>query len=610
MTQAHKRRSNQERFSRSSWWCYFHVFDDKFGVRTYQLGAGKKHGDIYSYDYSKGIESAGKLTLTLVPHDKIDYLEVLHPNAVVEFWEDNGDGAPPSMVAALVDRVAEGLDTAGQGKVKHMIHVSCTDWTKIFQTLPIFEFASLRDIEITYNRTNLIREISARAGRLVVADKAIFSKDTLFTPPEAVAAFIDAYFPGRFGDGTEVNGNTIGIDFSIPRPQTYLNDRDIVRHGGEAKSDMTVRTVTHALNVVDMLNFVQRPSKFPYGRYFLERSFGTYGNLWKLLRASHNPLLNELFIDTRPLSEAKDMLGATDRLDSRITATHNPTSVGVAAVNDGQFVKRYNLRNSYKYFGLIHSEGKKDEWSPRLILRRRPYSAEDMLSIPRHHASTADLVAMNVGRSDHDVKNFFKVIGRFFEKTIDMRFAGRMELAVAHIESWLRYGRRDHSPTTEYVLYSNSDGTPIGTRAASVVGRKKISPSEMNAHITTVLNEQTKIIAQWFYRNEKFLNGFVTFPHLRSDIRVGNSFHLTHARTGKEYLFYIESIRRSGKADAGSSTTVGLVRGLELEEYSKGDSVVENAPSENTTYSGGLQFIRFGEHGTTAENINLGQPKK
>lgn len=568
--------------NRSSWWCYIYTFDDvKRNVNIIELGRGSDPGDIFSFNQEKTISGVGTLRFVIKPSRFFRYLRHITPGSVVEFWMDNGDGLPPSCFAAIVDRAADTRSAVQGGGMRRDITVSCRDFTTVFSEMSCFYYASLKNIEVVLQQVSAIRAlISAGKARAQNSSTPEFQRIRALTPPEFSMAFINAYFPGRFDAKPSNTG--FGIDRLIPSPASAdipsglpAATRQIL---GGAK-------LLHALNVIDTVNFISHPEEFPFAKVvFADRSLGTYPDLWAMCGANAHRPFNEFFIDTRPLSEAKKTVtkqpnrGVFGELASTVTPEITARSIN----DDDDFKSRYNLQQPTPYFSVKYQPPGGDVWAPRLILRPRPYLSDDLLKLPYHQATVSQLSNYDVGTSSHDTRSYFRVDPTILGQRYDFGTLGNLDRAVINIDSWFRFGKREHVINSDFVWSSESS--------------YQSSPTQKRSVILDSTRRQTELIAQWFYRNHILLNGTITFPYLRGDIRVGNGLRLRDETDEEDYLFYIEGAARAGQADSNTSTTVSLTRGLTYMEHVSGeDNVAEALETSDVAKPRRLRYIKLGK---------------
>ena len=559
----------------AKWWAYIRTFNRQGMTSTIQLGSGKDKGDIIGFDAYKSIAGAGTLRMELVPHRTIDYLTAIRPNAVVEFWVDNGDGEDPSCQSYFVDRVSRVRSAHGENKVSHRIHISCTDWTKIWRMLSTYYYTSLTPTRVRVQAHYTMQALAKRAEAIFDLGDPDRYHAAFFSPSDYFLVLTAAFFAGiQHPPSTplERNRTRLGMDMVIPDPF----------------SDSTFRGLLHPLEVVDLGGMVAHPSTFYYMKPIgVDRgALGAYSHLWDMIRANSLPLLNELFVDTRPDNEIPKGISPSVALESapfgrvpfQPTISRQPdllTSQGLSP-------------QPIQYLGTLMEQKSTVTWAPRVILRKRPYHGRDLVDITAypitHEIPTQEMQSFDIGISDHDVKNLFAVFARIRGQNMDHRVnLGGLDAAIINPDSIGINGLRIFTPDTDFPYAAGLDALPNSAVKSAIA-------------VQRVLKQMTVTVAQWYNRNDELLNGTIQLPRMRFDIRVGRPLDVVDNLRPQDdpYVFYIESVGTRSRTEEGSSTTIGVVRGRPRSEAQQEEEEISSSSAEGVQ-GGFLQYIRYGQ---------------
>lgn len=561
--------------SNSSWWAYIHTYDRLGQTYTIPIGGGKSGGDISAWSSSKNLRSGGSLNLTMVPHPVINYLRHIRPNSVVEFWVNNGDGTPPSCGAYLVNRTEQQRDIGSRAQPTDRYSISCSDFTKVFEKIANHYLSSTKKIEFAAQQAFTMHALARGAQASWALSNPSDKLAALLTPSDFFIILTASYFTGIQGFSLDLFGETIfGGVSATPR----LGVDMILPYSGQKGNGNTI----HPLRVMDLANFVSHPSNFYYTKAMgsVLGSIGQYSSLWSMLRANTFHPLNEFFVDTRPLEE-KPIVAMQSMLDDR-HKTQVDIPIQNTVADDADLLLSQGLFSTNEpYFGL-QEKVKVGQWAPRVILRKRPYFQRDLLDqdfFPiRHEVHKSELSNYRLGVSDADVKNYFSVEARVAGQNRDqVPSLGGKDIGIINPDSIAMHGLLKFIPMSDFCLAHSAEKSLKKGRLTSVI---------------SVLRQQAKTFAMWYNRNEELLNGSLSLGRLRYDIRCGRPLIL---RADNPFVFYIEEVSSDASVEGERRTSVGVVRGLPLEEgYLSTDEPIQSTPTGPTTgYQ--LQFIRHGQ---------------
>lgn len=530
--------------SNTRWWGKFYTWgNDRSRVIT--LGSGRSGGDIVQYSWNKSVTNPGRLTLQILPHRTINYASAIRPDSTVEFWVDDGRaGVKPQLFTAFVDRVSTSRSVDSNGREKRTIEVSCSDITKKLKDLILLVTPSFQNIEVLLKQVTALRALTGEGvGQMTVGKGNDLNSPVLLRPPDFMWRFLSTYMPSA-----GVSTGKYGLDFRLPDPS-----------GGTGKGETL-------LSILDQTRFVAPARDFPYGNFiYMSKKINAAKNLWDLVSVYSHSLLNELFIDTRPASE-----GEID--PAKAGEAHN-------AFVDSSYQKPATVTDFKYYYGLSGEKGDSDRWAPRVIMRPRPYLSGDLLDLKRHEIDATQLSALNIGRSNTDIKNMFRVIPDFVGKRVDAISYGDLRFALANVDSMVKHGLKRFEPLSSFVW-----------KVSAVAYNQKFKVKASSSYVVEATKEQVEKIALQNYRNDFLLNGLFTTAGSMTDLRVGNALRYTDKRYGEDLMFYIEGVSHQGSSDSRSRSSISVTRGLPKEDYDRGeDDIIFSANSK------GMRYIKFNE---------------
>lgn len=505
-------------YSNPFWYAKIYAWDEQVPeANVVELGKGRSGGDIVNFSWSKHIDSKGSLELQLVPHKTINYKKIIKPNSPVEFWLDGGRGVVPVMFAAWVDRVANSKGIDPDGKVQNRIIVSCRDATKLLDKQAIF-------YNPQYNKSATEK---VKLGKLastfnfIIAESGLKkAKGAMFNPVEYFWVFLDSYL-------------------KIASSFLYLP----VNKGLEELKFS---------QILDINSYVASMEHFPFVKaQFVDRALGTARTLWELMSNYSHAMLNEFFIDCR--SEE----------DSPVFSARNKDA-------SNPLYQQWADRKPEAYF----SSG---EWAPRVIFRPRPYLLQDMAKLPRRKLNASDITEENIGFSDHDVKNYFRVspvqMGVVKDLLLGTGSVGaKNDLAIINGDSIVRFGLNKFEPSSDFChgseVLENYELVPIPGAFPSYKAQtiEDLGKSVNWKAVITIVRKQTEILAVQHCRNEQLLNGNMTTASVMPWFFVGDVIEYKNDLTKEEIAFYLEGVSHRGEAGGRTNTNLAVIRGVPLKE--------------------------------------------
>lgn len=514
--------------SNSSWWATFYCWQKDGRAEVVTVGSGQSGGDLISFSVNKRVDSPGRFNLTLVPHKIINYQAVITPNSPFELWIDSGDGTPPQCFTGFVDRVARTRMIDEHGKANVRIAVSARDFSKGFMKTSIFFSA-----QYNKNAESLVtRARIAQRFFLAQSQSPDVKGKSFFRPSEYAWLFIYAY----------LNENSTFL--LLPTASGSI-------------------AALKYINVIDTSSFVAPFEDFNYLKaQMFDRSLGGFNNLWELIRSYSHGMLNELYVDTLPESEAPRRSARTlNALELRAHAGYN------------------HALSQESYFGQQDHNRRYDTWRPRLVFRPRPYLLKDMAQLKRHDLDARLINYDNLGLDDHTVKNLFKVhpipMGRSVDTTLGTG-ANVADIAVINPESMAKHGVNRMEVQSDFCW-------PSFERA--------LKGNAQSRNFVAVAREQTQIIALQHARNDSLLNGSISTAYVKPEIRVGNALRIFNERTSEDNSFYIEGYDHSGTAGQKTTSTFSLVRGVATQELDAAKTTTRNLEAE--IKQSGLQWLQI-----------------
>jgi len=591
--------------SNPHWWARITSYSKKIGApaNILELGKGTSANDIVSFSYSKSITGTGSLNLVLVP-GRFNYFDLILPNSPVEFWVDGGEGEGPALFVAYVNRISLTRSAGGGGVEDQRILISCSDVTRVLNEVQIFYSGYNRGIELLLKNVGLINAVmNNKKASLSQGNKKVPTR-TIMHPSEFLYFYLTAFMGGLgtddVGDGKKRKG--------IPNISMIL----------PAESGLP-----NVVETVDWSSFVYAPPfGWPFCRITRLQNAGTNVNsLWQLLTRYSHPLFNEMFIDTRPSYEltqyqrrssvekdsrgfklspyaksVKQFVESEDAATSFISQLNRPVSSPLG--------NTFDFTNVTPYFANNNSE-----WAQRLVFRPRPYLSADLRQLYRYYIHASEVTNFDLGFSMSNVYNYFRISPTFLGKKMDMIAFDKQLMGILNMDSATRLGLKRFEPTSDF-MFSLPPKAFLGSRG-SIIGTMIKSGA-----LPLVAKYQSVLLSLMHYRNDELLNGSMTFPSVRPNLRVGNALEfdtgihtkgLDSARKGgygmENILFYIETVTHSATADSDSNTSVGLVRGRPIgdqedhtEDFSTQQLVSKSGDSNDTP--GRLQFVKLGQNVT------------
>lgn len=289
------------------------------------------------------------------------------------------------------------------------------------------------------------------------------------------------------------------------------------------------------------------------------------GSVWSLMNAYSNNIVNELFMDLRPLGKLDSEFQFVDGGYVRSADEHHNPDIhdyGVRFVpalimreypfSTVQAIKTEGAQVLGKPVGLV-TFGAVFCLQPNVPGRRVAslktlndylYEKNPSLNATKHLdvavISVQDIISENIGRSDSDVVNLLEVYSDGFMGN-HMKFTTQDVQPLSIPISVARHGLRVRTYNTRFARFSKKHSTQQGVDSSGT--RRKIVRWAL-------------MLDHWYQHNIEYLNGTMTtrsFP----EIRVG--FRLDVAERNESY--YVESVSHTWSYPDGMKTSFQLSRG-------------------------------------------------
>lgn len=507
-------------YSNPVWWCTFYSFGATL-KETFvtEAAAGKGGGDCVSFDWNKSIAGGGSFSLRVLPSTRYDLRERVRRNAVVVAWIDAGDVHGPSLFVGIVSRVSLDERAEQDGRVMLAYTVTGRDFEKLLTHSELFF-----NPQLISSATTLVRNAVLSESFITQTNEIDRLKSrSFFLPYEFAYIFLETYLSA-----------SASVWLSpIPSRLQGTNPPRLMR-------------------LIDFRAFVANESSFPLARLTPATRLQSYSTLKDLLTPFSHPLLNEMYIDTRPDSEeAKDAMPESVFQDFRL------------GKRDTTPIEQMNASNN---------------WSLRFVLRPRPYSLALFRRLPVYRIPKSHLSSLSTGFDDENIKNYFRYVAAPLDQTFDvLRSSGGKEV-VAYIvpESIQRDGIRRMEGVTDFCLPRASALQP------TTPANKKGWSADVLAGATVV----TEALATQYATVAHQDNGQATTSHVKPWMRVGNAVEIyeqSYEDAASRY-YYLESVSHSTSVDAPSSSTLTLVRGVT-------ESVYKSAVTDTQAFGTGLVWL-------------------
>lgn len=251
------------------------------------------------------------------------------------------------------------------------------------------------------------------------------------------------------------------------------------------------------------------------------------GSFWNFIESAVNQPFFELFVDTRTNDEIAEMV---------------PSSiVEYDSYGIGAFEQTWGDDNS----------------KVCLFLRPTPFDQSNWDTLTTHTLSDADIMDEDLGRSDHENQNMWRV--RPAVNILGTEVYDREVKPVLDIDNVKRYGISYYEPEL-YGLSAEQD-------------------SEKWADIVKYGDALSQKLKTWYWRNIWFENGSLTIAG-NAKIKVGQ-----RVRNPDEYhnhIYYVEGVSQSFVNRQSWTTTIQVTRG---QDYTKMDGTASvQIPTEIKTY--------------------------
>jgi len=513
-------------YSNPFWWARINSWSKDGWTDQIELGKGQSGGDIITYGWDKRIDTGGRLNLQLVPHKTINYVKAIKPNSPVEFWISNGSGREPVMFTAWVDRVSQSKGLDENGAVQRRINVACRDATKL-----LGKQATFYNPQYNKNTEDTVRFAAFRSAvSFITSANPDMRNRSLFSPVEYFWLFFTAYM------------KVTEAFLWLPTPRSNS-------------------VATKFASILDINSFVAPLKDFPYLKAnAADRALGTARNLWELMQHYSHNMLNELFIDTRSIDDApKESTRSLDASNARTLP--------------------WSQQEPESYWSS-------EKWATRVIFRPRPYLLKDMVNLPRHVLASTETEAEDIGFSDNEVKNYFRVtpvpVGQAIDTTLGQG-KNVADIAMLNAESMTRFGLSRFETTSDFCFSED-----VNLVSTVVISPSLFVPMKLNVYdlgkranrklFIPTLRKQTEILAVQQCRNEELASGTVTCSMVRPEFHVGD---VIEYRTKHEAIaFYLEGVGHNGTAGQRSRTNLTLVRGVPLAELEAARNRVDYIEAE------------------------------
>jgi hypothetical protein len=288
------------------------------------------------------------------------------------------------------------------------------------------------------------------------------------------------------------------------------------------------------------------------------------GTLWSLMNSYSNSMVNELFMDLRPLSknfkEKALSGGGYARIKDELVEKESETGVMFVP---SMIMREYPFSTVRGYFVAATVLGKpvEDVLFGALFSNEPNIPGRKIISIPAisdtadaeycfKHLDVAvisvlDIASESVGRSDVDVVNLLEVYSDLIGK--NMKFMMQDIQPIAIPISVARHGLRVRSYTTRFARFSKKVRKKGGVDTVGT--RRKLVRWAM-------------LLDHWYQHNAEYLNGSITtraFP----EIRVGFRLDISERRES----YYVEGVNHSWNYPEPMSTTFTVSRGQRNDPY-------------------------------------------
>lgn len=489
-----------------------------FAAQGGQWLRSSRGSNVLTCSFDKDIDGpVGVFQMSLKPTPNMQYDQFMRAGDLVfiymsgnaAFGQNNPEDSSRLVTIGIIDRVSKSDDVDARGAETSMVTVNGRDLGVIFQeTSTVFD-PSFAVVEQTLFNSDYI-ELTAE-------------KQLAVSPLETVLNLIELIYTGAAGTSTVSK-------LAAAQWRLQLNNSDI----GNSIS---------LASLIDLTSFVQTPM---FG-YDVPSSIGLAqaGNVWALLDAYSNRVINEMFIDVRDFTQAElDVIGL---LQAQSLAILDPSDV------QHQFDTKGRLVDD-ALFQAVAASGKPDgEPVMALVLRQRPYDADSFAKLPENFVEETEVGHDETSRTYHDTYNFFRV--RF--PSLPEEFQEFVYGIRVRVDSVFKYGLRRLEAQSRYCFTSSRLATGW-------------DPSKKQ-DFSQVFEYYVGLLSTWYAANEEMLTGEIQLKHLRPDIRVGT--RLRRTKGGKLYDYYITGVHHQFSVEAGSSNTSLIVhRGVEV----GGDGLVNN----------------------------------
>lgn len=484
---------------------------------------GRYGSDVIAASWQKSVEGMASGILVIQLKQNSAWGKKIQPGdgLLVFMSSTSGGSALKTTFVSLVfvDRVEPGRVVDGRGATVVTVSVSARDAGKIFE-----ETATVSDPSFTLHDVSFFTKAQVERFRHKIG----------LSPPEMVLNILDIlYSPGR--------SKYVDMQWRFP--------------GAE---------VVPIVSLVDVSTFVQTPI-FGFCPAQIVDYVGA-GNVWALMKAYSNDVVNELFVDVRDLDDQS--LAHTHYQEDLAFGFMNDDADAFDAINwklevsNRLFLLGKGVLSSRVTGGQATSSQSSNKSTIALVMRQKPYDTISFRNLPTFTLDETEIVAQNTGRAYHNVYNFF----RFSSPPILPQQLQEFQFGImVNPKSIMRFGLRRCEIESQYIFASK--------RLTQALDQGSMQTISFSAAYEYYVN----LLATWNAFNERLDEGTITC-RFRPDIRVGTRLIVVrHLASGQneETEYYVSALKHSFMYEEGSSNTVLQV--------TRGVNYADNGP-EATLY--------------------------
>lgn len=220
------------------------------------------------------------------------------------------------------------------------------------------------------------------------------------------------------------------------------------------------------------------------------------------------------------------------------------------------------------FFDVFTDEDNNEKAS--FIVRRTPFDPGDWYELPQHQLSTRDVIEEQLARTDLDAYSIFSVTSENLAE-----FITSLEIyPYFHPSLVEKYGYKILEVSHRYLAAGSQVAEVEGdegeeTPEAGVdagIGSSSDPSEEINdtGAATNLIKEYSKRLYDWYVLNPNFYTGEIKVMG-HPDYRLGNRLLYRDDYSNDIWEFYIESVEHDFSYTNGYTTSIGVTRGLRIE---------------------------------------------